>query len=501
MSSPVSKRLGLPMAPEVQSLIYQPRLSQEIATSFPHVVDVNQAHTIMLAEQRIISADVARGLARALIDIEREGATSLAASPALEDVHFNFEAALIARAGADVGGRVHIARSRNDMGATIDRIRARHAYLQIARELVNLRRVLLDRAAAHADAVMSGYTHLRPAQPVTFGFYLLGIAQAIERDHGRVSGAFTTINRCPMGAAAMAGTSFPIDRERVAALLGFDELVEHAQDAVASRDFLLELGSACATLGVTWSRLAQDLYVWSTDEFGLIELADDVAGTSSIMPQKKNPVVMEYLKATGAENIGSLVSVLSTMRASHFTNSIDGVRASTAGAWQMLETTARSLVIARLMVAACSPNRQNMLRQVRRNFSTLTDVADLLVRDCGVTFREAHHVAGAAVRIALDRGLDSSEIDHAVLEQAALEVLGRTITISPEQALSSSDPERSILQRRSRGAASPGEIGRLNAKALEQLRSDAALLERQATLQQERREMLKSAIAALAVSA
>ncbi len=488
------------MAPEVQSLIYQPRLSQEIATSFPHVVDVNQAHTIMLAEKGIISGEVARGLARALIEIEREGAQALAASPALEDVHFNFEAALIERAGADVGGRVHIARSRNDMGATIDRIRARHAYLQITRELVGLRKVLLERAATHADAVMSGYTHLRPAQPVTFGFYLLGIAEAMERDHGRVAGAYGTINRCPMGAAAMAGTSFPIDRERVAVLLGFDEVLAHAQDAVASRDFLLELGSACAILGVTWSRLAQDLYVWSTDEFGLIELTDDVAGTSSIMPQKKNPVVMEFLKATSGENIGSLVSVLSTMRASHFTNSIDGVRASTAGAWQLLETTVRSLVIARLMVAASTPNRENMLRQVRRNFSTLTDVADLLVRDCGVTFREAHHVAGAAVRIALDRGLDSSKIDHTVLERAALEVLGRAISISPEQAVSSSDPQLSILQRKSMGAASPGEIGRLNARALERLRDDEATLERQVAQQRAQREALKSAIATLAGS-
>ena len=196
------------------------------------------------------------------------------------------------------------------------------------------------------------------------------------------------------------------------------------------------------------------------------------------MPQKKNPVVMEFLKATSGENIGSLVSVLSTMRASHFTNSIDGVRASTAGAWQLLETTVRSLVIARLMVAASTPNRENMLRQVRRNFSTLTDVADLLVRDCGVTFREAHHVAGAAVRIALDRGLDSSKIDHTVLERAALEVLGRAISISPEQAVSSSDPQLSILQRKSMGAASPGEIGRLNARALERLRDDEATLER-----------------------
>jgi argininosuccinate lyase len=486
------------MAPEVQNLIYRPRLSQEIATSFPHVVDVNQAHTLMLAERRIVSAELAGRLATALLDVEREGAQALEPDPALEDVHFNFEAALIARAGAEAGGRLHIGRSRNDMGATIDRMRARHACLQIARELNDLRAVLLRQAETHAAVIMTGYTHLRPAQPVTFGFYLLGIAHALERDYRRVAQAFDTINRCPMGAAAMAGTSFPIDRDRVAILLGFDHLVEHAQDAVASRDFLLELGGACAMLGVTWSRLAQDLYVWSTDEFGLIELGDDVAGTSSIMPQKKNPVVMEFLKATGAENIGSLVSVLSTMRASHFTNSIDGVRSSTAGAWQMLETTGRSLVIARLMVSACAPNRERMLLQARQNFSTLTDVADLLVRECGLAFREAHHVAGAAVRIALERQLDSSQIGRDVLEQAAVSVLGRRIGLSEEQAISCTDPERSISQRKSRGAASPAEIERMNASAAEQLRLDQLALTEIEQRQTERRQDLKIAIAALA---
>jgi|SRR5579872_2590929 len=498
MSSPVSRRLTEAMAPEVQNYIYAPRLTQEIASSFAHVVDVNEAHVIMLAERKIITSDVAASLARALAGIEREGSSSIAADPAREDVHFNFEATLIERTSSEIGGRIHIGRSRNDMGATIDRMRAREACLQIRQELNILRATLLSQARANADMVMTGYTHLRPAQPITFGFYLLGVANALERDYRRLCNAYATINLSPMGAAAFAGTSFPIDRQRVAALLGFDGLVEHALDAVASRDFLLELASACATLGITWSRLAQDLYVWSTDEFGLITFSDQVAGSSSIMPQKKNPVVMEYLKATGAENIGSLVSMLSAMRASHFTNSIDGVRSSTAGAWQILDTTKRSLAIGRLMVESCKSNRERMLQQARSNFSTVTDLADLLVREGEISFRDAHHIAGAAVRIALEQGFDSSQISHDALERAAQLTLGRSIAVSPKLALACSDPETSIRQRKSRGAASPSEIARLQAAAVKQLAADEVLLRSHTQSQDTARQDLKLAVGALA---
>jgi argininosuccinate lyase len=498
MSSLVSQRLVESMAPEVQQLIYSPRLTQEISASFTHVVDINQAHAIMLAERGIITPEVAHALAAALLEIERHGSSIITADPAREDVHFNFEATLIARTSAEIGGRIHIGRSRNDMGATIDRMRARQACLDVEANLNALRAALLRQAKAYAGVVMSGYTHLRPAQPITFGFYLLGIASAMERDCRRIRSAYDTINESPMGAAAFSGTSFEIDRERVATLLGFPTLVEHALDAVASRDFLLELAGACTDLGITWSRLAQDLYVWSTDEFGLITFSDHVSGTSSIMPQKKNPVVMEYLKSTGAENIGSLVSMLSTMRASHFTNSIDGVRSSTAGAWQILETTRHSLVVSRLMIDSCTPNRDNMLRQAERNFSTLTDVADLLVRECGISFREAHHIAGAAVRIALERGLDSRDIDRDVLESAAQAILGRRLGVSVELALICGDPAKSILERKSRGGPSPSEIERIQQRVAEQLRADEASLRSRIESQNESRRMLKKTIAALA---
>ncbi|MBS0419909.1 MAG: argininosuccinate lyase [Proteobacteria bacterium] len=499
MSSPVSRRLTQAMAAEVQNFIYRPRLTQEIASSFDHVVDINQAHTIMLAEQRIIAAATAASLAQALISIERDGAASVHADPAREDVHFNFEAALIERTSPQIGGGLHVGRSRNDMGATIDRMRARAACLELRAELNRVRTVLLQQAQLHADTVMSGYTHLRPAQPVTFGFYLLGIAGALQRDYRRLCNAYETINMSPMGAAALAGTSFAIDRERVAALLGFQSLVEHAQDAVASRDFLLELGSACVTLGITWSRLAQDLYVWSTDEFGLVAFSDQVSGSSSIMPQKKNPVVMEFLKATGAENIGSLVATLSMMRASHFTNSIDAVRSSTAGVWQLLDTTYRSLAITRVMLDSCRPDRERMLQQARSNFSTITDVADLLVKQCELAFREAHHVAGTAVRIALERGLDASQIGAEILENAAEIALGRKLAIPADLTSSCSDPNASIRQRKSRGAASPSEIARMQLAAADALARDDGQLQSQTRALEDARGRLKQAIQALAL--
>lgn len=496
--SPVSTRLTERMAPEVQELIYQPRLDNEIDNSFTHIADLNQAHVIMLTARDIITPGIGGKLAQALVDIEKGGIASIGRNAALEDAHFNFEAKLIELTGSEAGGRIHIGRSRNDMGATIDRMRARAYCLDVAKRLNAFRASLLEQTKGNINTLMPGYTHLQAAQPITLGFYCLGIEEAVARDFARLKHAYAVTNRCPMGAAAFAGTSFSVDRLMMAQLLGFDGVVEHALDAVASRDFLVELAAACANLGITLSRLAQDLYVWSTDEFGLIEFPDRVAGTSSIMPQKKNHVVLEYLKATSAQSIGELVSMLASMRATHFTNSVDGVRIALKGGWQVLEATRNSLILGDLVVRSLKPKSRMMLERIQNSFATVTSLAEFLVQRCDVSFRDAHHIGGALVRIALDRGLDVGQLDSGLVDEAAEKVIRRKLNCTSAEIVSALDPVKSLEERRSAGGPSPAEVARLldsSASLLESDTADVAALEAKL---QERRAALKTQITALA---
>jgi argininosuccinate lyase len=494
------KRLGQPIAEAIQRIIYAPRLASEREDCFMPLCAVNAAHLVMLAECGILAPAAAARLAAAMLEIRQGGPNSLDWNPAREDAYYNYEARLVELAGIEIGGQIHAGRSRNDIGPTIDRIRVRNECLRLSRQLGCFQEALLNAAALHARTVMSGYTHLQAAQPITYGFYLLGLAQALERDAERLTRACQSANLSPMGAAAFAGTSFPIDRQRTAALLGFDGLIEHAQDAVASRDFFLDAMTACVSIASTWSRFAQDLYVWSTREFGLIVLSDRIAGTSSIMPQKKNPVVLEHLKAKSAHVIGQLVAMLASVRATHFTMTIDGCRASTASAWPMFRDVDDSLTLARLVVEEAAPDAQRMLEAAADNFSTVTDLADALVTESGLSFRQAHHVVGAAVARLTERGASTRALDGRVLDAAALEVIGRKLNLSDAWISARLDPTRSVQARISQGASSPDDVERMIldsrqrlAKRLAQLdRSEENLLRAQADLDRAVEELAAS---------
>jgi argininosuccinate lyase len=364
-------------------------------------------------------------------------------------------------AGADTGGRMHIARSRNDLGATLDRLHCRNAALELIDCLHALIAVMLERAEQFADVVMPGYTHMQPAQPSTYGFYLLGLAEAFMRDCDRLDGVWPRINRNPLGAAAMTGTSFRIDRELTASLLGFDGLIEHTQDCVASRDFALELLAICVQMAVTWSRLAQDFYTMVMHEFQTLDLPDRLAGTSSIMPQKKNPVIMEHLKGKSAQVLGAYVAAATAMKATSFSNTIDGNRESLAMARDTFRDCCDCLRLATLMVDAAQPCKARMLRLAERNFSTATDLADALVRDCGLSFRDAHHVVGSVVRMAMDQELGAHEITSEMLDQAARDVIGRPLGMKAATVASCLDPTQAVAARRTVGSPSPNEVRRL----------------------------------------
>jgi argininosuccinate lyase len=473
MKSKVSGLLDEALASEIQNLIYGPRLEGDFRNVFVPMTEANQAHVVMLAKTGIVAPETAATLAGVLLDLEAAGPSAFPLDPAREESYFNYEAKVIDMTGPEVGGCMHVARSRNDLKVAIDRLRSRAACLDILDALARVRRTALERAETHAHVVMPGYTHLQPAQPTTFGYYLLGFASAFERDHQRIADAYKRINLNPLGACAFAGTSFPVDRHLTRELLGFDGLVEHNQDAVASRDFAVELLAACTLLGLTWSRLAQDLYVMITHEFQTVRFPDRVFGTSSIMPQKKNPTVIEHLRGRAAQLMGSLTTTMAAIKGTNFTISMDGFFDALRGYFDSLADTVDGLTLMEMIVRTAEPDAARMLELARGNFSTVTDLTDALVRETGLSFREAHHVVGAVVRLAVDRGLTADRITADLVGEAGREVLGRTLSVSAEIVARSLDPAGAVAARNGIGGPAPDEVTRMIAGARQRLDADA----------------------------
>jgi len=456
MESKVSRRLKQPPAKEVIQYIFQPRTTREFFTkNFEVLTQINLAHLVMLDQQEILDKATTATLANALLKMRREGPEVVELDEAREDAYFNYEAHLIRLIGQNVGGRLHTARSRNDIGATNDRIRARGFVIRICSALAGLCDAALSQADAYADYVMPGYTHMQAAQPITYGYYLSALVEAWSRDIDRLMHVLETLDGCPMGACALAGTSFPVDRTLTSTLLGFSQPLGNALDSVASRDFALELSAALSIMMITCSRMVQDFYIWSTPEFGYLTFPDSIAGTSSIMPQKKNPVVLEYLRGKTAQLIGLTSAALTTVKSTHFSHSGDSSRESTRTCWESCEEALKSLELMKLLVRDVQPERERMASRAANDFSTVTDLADLLVRKADLSFRDAHHIIGAVVRRALDEGLPATAITPAMIDDATAEQVGRPAGLSAEDVAQCLDPIRNVNSRQSYGAPAP----------------------------------------------
>lgn len=474
--SKVSGFLREVAAPEIQEGLLRPALERGFGPSLPLVEAINKAHLLMLAEEGIVDGTAAARIARAILELETEGPAAFKLDPAREDVYFNYEAELISRAGPDAGGRLHTARSRNDLKCTVDRMFARARALTLMRSALELRSALLEKARDNLSVVMPGYTHMQPAQPITFGWYLLGIDHAIGRDYDRLVDCYRRLNLSPLGSCAMAGTSFPVAPARTARLLGFDGTMPHAQDAVASRDAIYELVSGATFLAVTIGRMAHDFYAMTMYEVATLQLPDRVAITSSIMPQKKNMAALEHLKGRPAVLTGALVTALGAQKGAPFSHSQDAGAEALRWVWDALDEMLRALPVARVVVAGAEPRKDRMLELARSNFSTVTDLADLLVRESGLSFREAHHVVGRVVRLAMDQGKLADEIDAKMLRAAAEESIGRPIDVDADALGRALDPSLAALGREFGGGPGTETAG-------------ALLVERSASLEREKAQL------------
>ena len=374
------------------------------------------AHARMLSAAGIISAQDLSDIERGMAAIRREIADgTFDWSLDLEDVHLNIERRLTALVG-DAGKRLHTGRSRNDQIATDVRLWLRDAIDALSAQLVALRRAFIDLAEAHADTIMPGFTHLQVAQPVTFGHHLMAYEAMFARDSERLADCRRRVNRLPLGAAALAGTSYPIDRARVARDLRFDALCTNSLDAVADRDFAIEFEAAAALVMVHLSRFAEELVLWSSPRFAFVALADRFCTGSSIMPQKKNPDVPELVRGKSGRVIGHLVALLVLMKAQPLTYNKDN-QEDKEPLFDTVDTLADTLAIMTDLVATgIAPNRENMRAAASEGFATATDLADYLVRR-GAPFRDAHEVVARAVRHAEGKGVDLSGLSVAELRQ------------------------------------------------------------------------------------
>jgi argininosuccinate lyase len=435
----------------------------------------DRAHVVMLAEQGIVGEDDAAAILSALDEVEAAGFDAL---PDGEDVHAAIETAVIDRAG-DVGGKMHTARSRNDEVATCIRYRLREDVLDAVEATLGLRGALADVASDHAETVMPGYTHLQPAQPTTVGHYLLSHEQAVGRDTARLFDAYGRVNKSPLGAAAFAGTPFDVDRERTAELLGFDGVVANSMDAVSTRDFLVEVVAALSNLATTVSGLAEDLVVFSNT--GLVELSDDYASTSSIMPQKKNPDTLELVRATAGDAAAGLNGLLTTLKGLARAYNRDLQKAS-PHAWAAVDAVTEAVEVAAGAVATATWDDEALAEAAGEGFSTATGVADLLAMQ-GVPFRKAHElVAGGSEKISEGQEYvsQSSTIDlhYEALDAAAQDVLGDSLSgfVDPDAVRAALDPEASAAARDSTGGPAPEAVAEGLAAAEETLAIDKETL-------------------------
>ncbi|GGK22724.1 argininosuccinate lyase [Pilimelia terevasa] len=396
-------RLTSHLDARIHRVIYGVLSPAEIADELRATATVDRAHLIMLAESGIVDHEPATGLLRCIAELTAVDFAPLVDRPLPRGLYLMYEAYLAERLGPDVGGVLHTGRSRNDLKATITAMRLRDQVLDLVGQAGRLQAALLSRARVYRDVLMPVHTHFQAAMPITYGYYLIGIATAVSRDIRALRHAAEGLDTCPLGAGAVAGTDLPIDTNRTAALLGFATGPRHALDAVAARDAVLRVLAAAAGLAVTLSRLAADLQSWSTVEYGFLHFPDRLVGGSSAMPQKRNVFPLEHLRAKAGRAIGAWTAAAGTMKATPFTNSIEVGTEAVADAWPGIEAVLDALLLAQSMVLGARPDPERMRDRAENGFTTATWLANRLVRG-GVPFRQAHSLVGDAVRRAIEAG-------------------------------------------------------------------------------------------------
>jgi argininosuccinate lyase len=418
------------------------------------VLAINKAHVAMLIEQKIITSDAG---SKILASLQKQNSKQL--DPNAEDVHMAVEEAVLAETGPEVGGNLHIAKSRNDQVATAIRMALRVEMLNLMGQIVDMQQALLDAAAKHTETIILEYTHLQAAQPVTYAHYLLFQADVLARDLARLQSAYSRVNLCPLGAGALATTSFPINRKATAAYLGFNDVLENSLDAVGTRDFITETQAALALLAINLSRFAEDLIIWSSAEFGTIELPDEFTSTSSIMPQKKNPEVLEVIRARAGYALGDFLAAATAIKSLPTTYNLD-FQEVTPKLWAVTDNLQASLSIFTALVPDIKVVG-NVDDKAASGFVAATEVANMLVAKYGVAFRTSHKIVGALVKALIDSKQSLNDATPALLQKVAMDAAGIKLTVKSEDINSCTNLRKLIETYKVQGGPSPAETTRM----------------------------------------
>lgn len=485
-------------APEVIKYLIGPAIAQDLERSYQTILDINKAHVLMLAEEGIIKRSVAKSILECTQKISAmQDKPEFEINPNVEDLYFNFERYLLEQTGAEIGGQQHTARSRNDLFACEQRMDIRRFYLKLCSLFNTLRQTLIEAARKNTDAVMSGYTHMQPSEPITLGHYFSGILNALERDFERVQNAWKSLNICPLGGGSMGSTTFMINRNRTAELLGFDEPMQNSIDCTASRDYCLDIIGSIAIASCTLSRLAYDLYIWSTPEFGYIEVDDSCAVCSSIMPQKKNPMTLEHVKGKAAHLEAFFVSVFSVLKNIPFTHSRDSSTESMRFVWKAMEEFEADLELMNVTIKTLTVKRDRMLQNAIGNFCTVTELANYLVRYDGISFRSAHNVVAMLVGYMQEHKKLANEITKEDIAPIYKLLLGGETSLTDDLIQEALDPTRNAQAKKTIGGSNEAEVNRQLDRLQANLNKDAAVLDSRVTQVEEAKKNLEATVNAV----
>ena len=480
-------------APEYVRLVLEENFRDARARWLAPLMAIHRAHLVMLAAQRIVTADAAAALRRGLDTLDLEAIASAPYDPADEDLFFRVERLLAAECGDAIAGQLRTARSRNDIDMTMYRMRLRADVLALLDQVLELRAILITVATAHRYTIFPAHTHAQPAQPTTVAHYLGAIIEQIERDTARLLAAHRSINECPLGACAITGTGFPIDRALTSRLLGFDHPTRNTYGSIATVDYLLEASSAASILLVGLGRVIQDLMLWSTVEVGYLRLPDTLVQVSSIMPQKRNPVALEHARVLASRGVAELAAIGATVHNTPFGDVVDtedDLQPLVASAFRLSE---RAVALVTLTVGQADLDVVRMHEAATRGWVTATELADTLVRVHGVPFTAAHAIVASLIR-----GADSEEPgDLSVVLRESSRDHGYPIDATPAEIAQWLSPVHFVAVRAADGEPAPEAMARALARSRAQLVEDRAAIDRLHTHEQEAQLELKAALAAI----
>ncbi|MDQ0199512.1 argininosuccinate lyase [Neobacillus ginsengisoli] len=360
---------------------------------FESMFDIHRAHVIMLNEQQIIKHDEAKVMLEGLNKVAKTDISTISYDPQFEDLFFMMEAKIGEEIGEDLAGKIHIGRSRNDMGVAMYRLALRRHLLQLLKNIYHLSEALLEQSEKHTETYITGYTHTQPAQPTTLGHYFLAIYDVVQRDLKRLWSAYDTVNQSPLGAAALTTTGFPISRSRTCELLGFDKVIENSYDSIGGADYLLETATALMTCMVNTGRWIQDFLLHVTREFGSFNVADPYVQISSIMPQKRNPVSIEHSRSIASSATGDALAAINMIHNTPFGDIVDTEDDLQPHLYRAFTNANRVMKLMYAVIATLKVNKDHTKKMARKSCTTITELADTLVREYNVSFRKAHSIS------------------------------------------------------------------------------------------------------------